>query len=44
MKLLLLLGAVKAQSSISCYECEYVWEVSEGKIEPISGESSCKDG
>ena len=44
MKFLWLLGAVKAQSTIDCLTCEYVWEVYGDKIEPISGESSCRDG
>lgn len=40
----LLVGLIKAQSNIECYKCEYVWEVYDGKTQPISGESKCRDG
>ena len=45
MKLLpLLFGALQAGEKINCYWCEYVWEVFEGGVTPIKGESSCRDG
>jgi len=39
-----LVSALKAQDTLTCYECEYLWEEFEGVITPISGESSCRDG
>jgi len=29
---------------VECYHCEYAWEVFEGEIRPIRGESLCRDG
>ena len=39
-----LVSALKAQDMLTCYECEYTWELYEGVVTPISGESSCRDG
>ena len=31
-------------SKIECYHCEYAWEVYEGEVRPIRGDSTCSEG